>query len=76
MRLRYCSLLISLQEEDVRGVTAALKALGYVNNQSERAPERDQEFFEFMFRDANVSIRIIQRLVCLALLESSTIPYL
>lgn len=54
-RLLYCRLLISLQEEDTDGVIKALSSLGYVTNQSDRLPERDQEFFEFLFRDANVS---------------------
>ena len=31
------------------------QALGYKNNQSDRAPERDAEYFEYLFRDANVS---------------------
>lgn len=33
-----------------------LKAVGYASNQSDRVPERDAEFFEFLFRDANVRL--------------------
>lgn len=34
-------------------VSEALRIVGYQTNQSDRAPERDGQFFEYFFRDAN-----------------------
>eukprot|EP01041_Mallomonas_annulata_P003085 gene3085-6052_t len=51
-RLAYCKLMIGLFEGDIEVVSAALRDVGYSTNQSDRAPERDAEFFEFLFRDA------------------------
>jgi hypothetical protein len=56
-RIQYCKLIIALQEGDVKSGISALKELGYVNNQTDRAPERDFEFFEFLLRDSTVSIK-------------------
>ena len=39
----------------MKAAAAELRTVGYTSNQSERAPERDAEFFEHLFRDANVS---------------------
>jgi len=52
-RRAYCVLIIALFEGDFVTAGNALQVLGYKNNQSERAPERDAEFFEYLFRDAN-----------------------
>jgi hypothetical protein len=53
-RKAYCLLILALFEGDFVTASNALQALGYKNTQSERAPERDAEFFEHLFRDANV----------------------
>lgn len=53
-RRTYCRLIIALCDGDLKTAAAELKAVGYSSNQSERAPERDAEFFEHIFRDANV----------------------
>ncbi len=53
-RKAYCRLIVSLFEADVPGAIQALRDVGYKNSQSDRAPERDVEFFEFLFRSAGV----------------------
>lgn len=52
-RKLYCQLLLSLFEGDMTQAAAILRQLGYQTNQSNRAPERDAEFFEYIFRDAS-----------------------
>jgi predicted unusual protein kinase regulating ubiquinone biosynthesis (AarF/ABC1/UbiB family) len=54
-RRAYCKLIIGLYDGDMDAVREALRGVGYINNQTERAPERDAEFFEYLFRDATVS---------------------
>ena len=54
-RRTYCRLIIALCDGDMKAAAAELRTVGYTSNQSERAPERDAEFFEHLFRDANVS---------------------
>ena len=36
-----------------------LNEIGYVNTQSNRAAERDAEFFQYMFRDAKVRLIVL-----------------
>jgi hypothetical protein len=48
-------MIVALAEGDLKTAAAELRAVGYSSNQSHRAPERDAEFFEHLFRDANVS---------------------
>lgn len=55
-RRAYCRLVLALFEGDMSAGSAVLAEIGYKSNQSERAPERDAEFFEFLLRDASVSI--------------------
>eukprot|EP01038_Epipyxis_sp_PR26KG_P009431 gene9431-12707_t len=52
-RKSYCRLVLALFEGDIEAASQALKEVGYVNNQTNRVPERDAEFFEYLFRDAN-----------------------
>eukprot|EP01034_Spumella_vulgaris_P023848 gene23848-30123_t len=52
-RKAYCRLVVALFEGDMAEASAALASVGYRSNQSERVPERDAEFFEFLLRDAN-----------------------
>lgn len=54
-RKLYCRLIIALFEKDLLSASKILQELGYKNTQSDRAPERDAEFFEYLFRDATVS---------------------
>ena len=54
-RRTYCRLIIALCDGDLKTAAAELRTVGYSSNQSDRAPERDAEFFEHLFRDANVS---------------------
>ena len=56
-RRAYCLLIVALFEGDFVTASNALQALGYKNSQTDRAPERDAEFFEYLFRDANVRKR-------------------
>lgn len=58
-RRTYCRLIIALCDGDMKAAAAELRTVGYTSNQSERAPERDAEFFEHLFRDANVSLFFI-----------------
>ena len=37
-------------------IASILRQLGYSNSQSAYAPERDREFFEYLFRDTSVCI--------------------
>jgi hypothetical protein len=55
-RRSFCSLIIALFEKDFEKASKILKDLGYLNNQSDRVPERDAEFFEYLFRDAGVRL--------------------
>jgi predicted unusual protein kinase regulating ubiquinone biosynthesis (AarF/ABC1/UbiB family) len=51
-RHAYCKLFIGLAEGDIDGVSDALSEIGYATNQRARAPERDAEFFLYLFRNA------------------------
>lgn len=51
-RKQFCRLILGLFEGDFAAASNALKDLGYRTNQSDRAPERDAEFFAHLFRDA------------------------
>lgn len=53
-RRAYCRLVLALYEGNTEAAGQALKSAGYVSNQTGRAPERDAEFFEYIFRDAKV----------------------
>lgn len=55
-RRAYCRLILSLFDGDIPAAIKELREVGYVNTQTERAPERDVEFFEYLFRDAGVGI--------------------
>jgi predicted unusual protein kinase regulating ubiquinone biosynthesis (AarF/ABC1/UbiB family) len=46
-------LVVALSEMDMRGASKALQALGYRNNQDDRAPERSVEFFAYLMRDTS-----------------------
>lgn len=46
-------LVVALSEMDVSGASKALQALGYRNNQDDRAPERSVEFFAYLMRDTS-----------------------
>ncbi|KAJ1441058.1 hypothetical protein B484DRAFT_390923 [Ochromonadaceae sp. CCMP2298] len=52
-RRAYCRLILALFDGDLVGAATELRGVGYLSNQSDRAPERDAEFFEFLFRDAH-----------------------
>lgn len=51
-RLAYCKLFLGLAEGDIDAVNKALSEIGYGTNQRSRAPERDAEFFLYLFRNA------------------------
>ena len=48
----YCRLLLHLFEGELAAASDVLRELGYATNQTHRAPERDAEFFSYLFRDA------------------------
>jgi CubicO group peptidase (beta-lactamase class C family) len=50
-RLGYAQLINAVASMDVSGVHKALAEVGYRNSQSEKHPERDLEFFNFIARD-------------------------
>lgn len=52
-RRLYCKLLLGLAEGDLKSASDALLELGYKTTQTHRVPERDAEFFAYMFRDAS-----------------------
>jgi hypothetical protein len=49
--IAYARLVLALSQLDISGTSAALRALGYKNSQSDAYPERDVEFFRFLMRD-------------------------
>lgn len=46
----------------MKTAAAELRTVGYSSNQSDRVPERDAEFFEHLFRDANVGLLLLMHL--------------
>ena len=46
-------LVVALSDIDVASASKALQALGYRNNQDNRAPERSVEFFAYLMRDTS-----------------------
>ena len=54
-RKLYCQMIISLFEGDLLSASSHLQALGYLTNQSHRAPERDAQFFEYLLRNVDPS---------------------
>ena len=50
-RKGYCKLINALLEFDVTGLAEAIQQIGYSNSQSQKHPERDLEFFQFILRD-------------------------
>ena len=54
-RLAYCALFASLSRGDVARALGALRDLGYETTQSGEHPERDVEFFAYVFRDTGAS---------------------
>ena len=50
-RHAYCKLIIAITKGNIYDAILALSQIGFQTNQSEKYPERDVEFFEYVFRD-------------------------
>eukprot|EP00924_Labyrinthula_sp_SR-Ha-C_P014819 snap_masked-scaffold_43-processed-gene-1.83-mRNA-1 protein AED:1.00 eAED:1.00 QI:0/0/0/0/1/1/2/0/1090 len=46
----YCELLVGIEQLSVSGLTKSIQKIGYENSQSFKKPERDLEFFAYLFR--------------------------